>query len=82
METVNITALRNDVYNVVSKVVKYNSVYNVTSREGDAVLISRAEYENMKEMEFFDARPKLKEELLESLHASDSDFINEDDLEW
>ena len=38
--------------------------------------------ETMKEMEFFNNHPKLKQELLESLNVSDSDFVNEDELEW
>jgi len=82
METINITTLRQDIFNVTEEVVKFNTAYSITSKEGEAVLISRKEYETLKEMEFFNNRPELKQELLESLNAPDSEFIGEDELEW
>ena len=82
METINVTALRQDIYNVTEEVVKFNTTYNITSKEGEVVMMSRKEYETLKEMEFFNNRPQLKQELIDSLAAPDFEFIDEDQIEW
>ena len=82
METVNITTLRQNIYETFEQAIKYNEVFNVTTKDGDAVIISKEEYELMQEMAFFNGRPKLRQELVESLNAPDEDFIPEEAFDW
>ena len=82
MENVTVTALRTDLYSVVSEVATYNTVYNVNSKDGNVVVISRQEYENLKEMEYFNRHPQLTKELIEAKNAPDEDFISEEDFQW
>jgi len=82
METVNITTLRQHIYEMFEQATKYNEIYNVTTKDGDAIIISKEEFELMEEMMFFSARPKLKQELIESLDAPDEDFISAEEFDW
>jgi len=82
MERVNITALRQNIYEMFEQAIKYNEIYNVTTKDGDAVIMSKEEYELMEEMMFFHARPQLKQELIDSLNAPEEDFIPAKEFNW
>ena len=83
MEVVNLNNLQLDtLQSLNTEVIKFNSVYNITSEQGEIIVISREEYENLKEMQYFYNHPQLIQELKTARNSPEEDFINEEDFEW
>lgn len=47
MDKVNVSNFRKDLYNIVKRTTMYNEVVNITSKDGNAVLISEEDYNNL-----------------------------------
>ena len=49
MTTTNITNFRKNAFNYVEQTIKYNEPLNISTKEGNAVLLSEEDYRNMME---------------------------------
>lgn len=47
MTITNATALRKDLFGMLSNAIKYNETINVNTKEGNAVILSEEEYNGM-----------------------------------
>ena len=64
MEITNVTLLRNNLYKRVDAVVKYDEAIIISSRSGNAVLISENEYNSLMETIYLTSRKKLLDEII------------------
>ena len=48
MTNTNVTALRKDLFSMLSNTIKYNETINVNTKDGNAVILSEEEYNGMK----------------------------------
>ena len=78
----NVTNFRKDIFKVLEDTVKYNSVVNVSTKEGNAVLMSEDDYEGIMETLYLSSIPGLKESIVEGLNAGPEEYVSEDDVEW
>lgn len=82
MTNVNITNFRKDIYKLLENAIKYNEPINISTKNGNAIVLSEEDYNSLIETLYIESIPNLKKELLERKNSSDEDFINEDKVEW
>ena len=82
MTNTNITNFRKDIYKLLENAIKYNEPINVSTKSGNAVILSEEDYNSLMETVYISSIPKLKEELIERKNSPDEDFVSEDEVEW
>ena len=82
MTNTNITNFRKDIYRLLENAIKYNEPINISTKNGNAVVLSEEDYNNLIETLYISSMPKLKEELIKRKNSSDEDFVKEDEVDW
>lgn len=82
MTNTNITNFRKDIYKLLENAIKYNEPINISTKNGNAVVLSEEDYNNLIETLYISSMPKLKEELVKRKNSSDEDFVKEDEVDW
>ena len=72
MTNTNITNFRKDIY--------YEPI-NISTKNGNAIVLSEADYNNLIETLYISSIPKLKEDIIEGLKEPLEDCINEEEVE-
>ena len=63
MPTTNITELRKNLFTTIDTVIKYNEPVHVTTKAGNAVILSEEDYNSLMETLYLLANPKLVERI-------------------
>jgi len=82
MITANASNFRKNLYGTLEQVAKYNQVATVNTKDGDVVMISADDYNNLMETLYISSVQGLKQDLLKAKKATASDFVSEDEVEW
>ena len=83
MSTTNITELRKTLFNTVDSVIRFNEPVQVTTKNGNAVLISEADYEALLETVYLMSQPNLVSKIKEGEKENASEMSKFDpDEEW
>jgi len=64
MITVNATNFRKSMFNHIDSVIKYNEPLNISTKNGNVVVLSEDEYRGILETLYIETVPNLKEEIL------------------
>lgn len=65
MATTNITELRKNLFSAIDSVIKYNEPIQVTTKSGNAVLISEEDYNALLETVYLMSQPGLVSKIKE-----------------
>lgn len=82
MATTTITSFRKNIYEMVKNTVKYNEPIIVTTKFGNAVMISEEEYRGLIETLSLVEIPGMKDKLLEGMNESLSEAVPADEVDW
>ena len=82
MTTTTITNFRKNVYSMVENTVRYNEPVNITTKDGNAVMISEEEYLGLMETLYLTSVPGMKEKLVSGLNAPLEDTVPEEEVDW
>lgn len=82
MTNTNITNFRKDIYELLEQTIKYNEPINISTKNGNAVVLSEEDYNNLMETLYISSIPKLKEDIVNGLKESIEDCIDEEEVEW
>lgn len=82
MLTTTVTNFRKDIYNLLEQTIKFNEPVTVSTKNGNAVVLSEDEYNGMVETLYLYSVPELKEQLKEDMNAPLSEFVSEDEVDW
>ena len=82
MLNTTVTNFRKDIYNLLEQTIKFNEPVNVSTKTGNAVVLSEDEQNGMVETLYLYSIPELKEQLKEDMTAPLSEFISEDEVDW
>ena len=63
MPITNISVLRKDLFNSIDKVIEYNETITVSTKKGNAVIVSEEEYNSMLETIYLVSQPGLLEKI-------------------
>lgn len=82
MTTTTITNFRKNVYSMVENTILFNEPVNITTKDGNAVMISEEEYLGLIETLYLSSDPDMKKKLVEGLNTPLSETISEEEVVW
>ncbi len=82
MTNVNITNFRKDIYELLEQTIKYNEPLNISTKNGNAIVLSEEDYNNLIETLYISSIPGLKEDIKKGLKEDIKDCVSEDEVEW
>lgn len=82
MTNTNITNFRKDIYELLEQTIKYNEPINISTKNGNAIVLSEEDYNNLIETLYISSIPGLKEDIMKGLKETIEDCVGEDEVEW
>ena len=65
MINTNVTSFRKNVYGILEQAIKYNEPVNVSTKDGNSIIISEADYNDLMETLYLTSIPSMKEKIQE-----------------
>lgn len=82
MFNTNITNFRKNIYGILEQTIKYNEPVNISTKDGNAVIISEEDYNGLMETLLLSSNPEMKEKIVEGLHTPIEECIPENEVQW
>jgi len=82
MATVNITNFRKNLFEYLSQTIKYNEPLSISTKDGNAVILSEDDYLGLMETLYLTSNPIMEEKLVNAKQEALSDCIPEESVEW
>jgi PHD/YefM family antitoxin component YafN of YafNO toxin-antitoxin module len=82
MISVNITSFRKSIFSMLEQTIKHNEAISISTKAGNAVIISEDDYNGLMETLYLSSIPKLKKTIVEGLQTPLDECISESDVEW
>lgn len=82
MTNTNITNFRKDIYNLLENTIKYNEPINISTKNGNAVVISEEDYNSIMETLYIMTVPNLKDEIVKRENDNDEEYVDEREVKW
>ena len=82
MTNINITNFRKEIYELLEQTIKYNEPINISTKNGNAIVLSEEDYNSLIETIYLSSIPGLKEEIIKRANSKDKDFVSEDEVDW
>ncbi len=82
MLNTNATNFRKNIFSLLEQTIKFNEPIHVNTKDGNAILISEEDYNNlMATLEIYN-NPKLHEKILKGLETPVEECLSEDEIGW
>ena len=78
----NITSFRKNIFAMLEQPIKYNEPLNISTRAGNAVVLSEEDYRGMMETLHLLSDPIMKKKLLDGMATPLSECISDEEVEW
>ena len=82
MLNTNITNFRKNIFAILEQTIKYNEPVNISTKSGNAVIISEEDYNGLMETLYLSSIPNMKEKIIDGMNTSLDECIPEDEVEW
>ncbi len=82
MTNVNVTNFRKDIYELLDQTIKYNEPINISTKNGNAIVLSEEDYNNIMETLYISSIPGLKEDIIKGLKEPIDECVDEKEVEW
>jgi len=83
MINTNVTNFRKNIYAMLEQTIKYNEPLNISTKNGNAVIMSEAEYNSIVETLYLSSDPRTKREILGGMAEPISEGVEYDpNEEW
>lgn len=82
MINTNATNFRRNIYGMLEQTIKYNEPVNVSTKDGNAVVMSEEEYNSIMETLYLSSVPATRQEIVEGLRTDVEDCLGEDRVQW
>ena len=82
MTHTNITNFRKNIYNLLEQTIKYNEPLNISTKSGNAVVLSEEDYKNLIATLEIESNKELKERIVEGMQEDLKDCISESEVDW
>ncbi len=82
MTHTNITNFRKDIYDLLEQTIKYNNPIHISTKNGNAVVLSEEDYNSLIETLYIESIPELKEKILEGGETPLDECLKEDEVGW
>ena len=82
MTNTNATSFRKNIFSMLEQTIKFNEPVNISTKEGNAVLISENDYNNLlATLEIYN-NPLLHEKVLKGMNEKEEECVSENEVEW
>ena len=82
MTITNVTNFRKNIFSMLEQTIKYNEPINISTKDGNAVVLSEEEYQGMLETIYLMSIPEVKEKLIEGKNTPLSECVSESEVDW
>ena len=82
MTHTNATALRQNLFGMLSNTIKYNERINVNTKEGNAVILSEEEYNGLIATLELSSNRELRSKILEGKEEPFEECVSIDEVNW
>lgn len=82
MLNTNITNFRKNIFGILEQTIKYNEPVNISTKSGNAVIISEEDYNGLMETLYLSSIPNMKEKIIDGMNTPLNECIPEDEVEW
>jgi len=82
MINTNATNLRKNLFGMLEQTIKYNEPVNVSTKDGNAVILSEEEYNGIMETLYLSSISGMKDEIIKGLNTPISECVPSDEVEW
>lgn len=82
MLNINITNFRKEIYELIKRTIKYNEPINISTKDGNVVLMSEADYNGLIETLYLVNTNGMKDKLIKGKEESKEDCISEKEVKW
>lgn len=78
----NITNFRKNIFDMLGNAIKWGEPLSVSTKDGNAIILSEEEYNGLLETVQLYANPALKSKIVEGLQTPLADCVPEDGVAW
>ena len=82
MLVTNATNFRKNIFSLLEQTIKFNEPVSVITKDGNAVVISEADYNDLIETLYISSIPGMREKIVEGLNTPPEECIPEDEVQW
>lgn len=82
MLNTNATNFRKNIFVLLEQTVKYNEPINISTKEGNAVLVSEQDYNNLMETLYLNSNTAVRDSIIEGLSTPLDECVTEDKVNW
>ncbi|MDY4799917.1 MAG: type II toxin-antitoxin system Phd/YefM family antitoxin [Bullifex sp.] len=82
MLNTNITNFRKNIFSMLEQTIKYNEPVNISTKDGNAVIISEEDYNSLMETLYLYSIPEQREKIIEGLNTPIEECVAENEVEW
>ena len=82
MVNTNITNFRKNMFGILEQTIKYNEPVNISTKDGNAIVLSEEDYNGMMETLSLYSMPKMREKIVTGLNTPLEDCLSEDEVNW
>lgn len=82
MLNTNITTFRKNIFTMLEQTIKYNEPLNISTRAGNAVVLSEEDYRGLMETLYLSSNPEMRAKLLDGKNTPLTDCVPEEEVEW
>lgn len=79
MTNTNITSARTNLFKLADQIIKFNDVVNITTKDGNVVMLSEDDYNALIESVYLFSIPGVKESIVDGVNESLDDCT---ELNW
>jgi len=82
MLNTNATSFRKDIFRFLEQIIKFNEPVNISTKDGNAVVISEEDYNGLMGTLYLSSMPDVKKAIVEGLNTPISGCIPENKIQW
>ncbi|WP_312105450.1 type II toxin-antitoxin system Phd/YefM family antitoxin [Pygmaiobacter massiliensis] len=82
MLNTNITNFRKNIFGMLEQTIKFNEPVNISTKDGNAVVLSEEDYNGLMETLYLSSVPAMKEKIIEGLHTPLEECLSENEVQW
>ena len=82
MINTNVTNFRKNIFEILELTIKYNEPVNISTKSGNAVIISEEDYNGLMETLYLSSIPTMKDTIVNGLQTPIDDCLSENEVHW
>jgi Antitoxin of toxin-antitoxin stability system len=82
MLNTNATSFRKDMFKLLEQTIKYNEPVNISTKDGNAVIISEEDYNGLIETLYLSSMPEVRKTIIDGINTPVSECVPESEVPW